>query len=562
MQSTILSVDDDEASRYVIASTLRRSGFIVLEADTGEYALNLALKQPDLVLLDVNLPDISGFEVCRRLKNDPKTASIPVVHISATRLDSNAAAEGLEGGADGYLTQPVEPEVLVATINAVLRAKKAELQWQITFDSILDGICLLGPNKEILKYNKAFHELLNLQEHPLSQITINDLLKSSKDFSPDKTVQDFHIGDRCFHMTLHDVKNAMTEPNGFVLTIADITERKRAQETLQMSDERLRAVLDNTTAFVYIVDRSNKFLLVNRQFEFQFGKAHQEFTGKSLSEIFGPDIVEPFLKNNAEVYEHLAPMEFEESAPLPDGMHTFISIKVPLFDKDGYPYAICGISTDITERKRGEEVVKASLQEKEMLLQEIHHRVKNNLQVIISLLGLQSQHISDSQALRILEESRSRIQAMALIHENLYTEHGAEGVNLNAYLRLLTSQIFSGYSLNKNIDLAFHGEHVTVDVNRAVPIGLILNELLTNSLKYAYDDVSHGELEVSVKETDGKIILTTRDNGCGLPPLEQLNKSKTLGWNLITLLIRQIDGKLEVLTDNPGTNIRITFSRT
>jgi PAS domain S-box-containing protein len=559
MQSTILSVDDNEASRYVIARTLRRSGFNVVEAHTGENALSMARQQPDLVLLDVNLPDISGFEVCRRLKSDPQTSSIPILHLSATRVDPGAAVQGLEAGADAYLTLPVEPEVLVATIHALLRAKKAELQWQITFDSIRDGICLLGPNKEIIKYNKAFQELSFSDLS--SATTVDDVFKESRDYSPEKTVQDFHIYDRCFHMTIHEVKNALTEPNGFVLTIADITEGKRAQETLQMIDERLRAVLNNTTAFIYILDRSNKFLLVNRQFEFEFGKTPQEFAGKSMTEIFPPDIAGALIENNQKVFKHLTAMEFEESVPMQDGMHTFISIKVPLFDKDGYAYAICGISTDITERKQAEEVVKASLLEKEMLLQEIHHRVKNNLQVVISLLGLQSQHITDTQALKILDESRNRIQAMALIHENLYTEHGAEGVNLNAYLRLLSTQIFSGYSLNRNIDLVFHGEHVTVDVNRAIPIGLILNELLTNSLKYAYDDVSRCELEVSVKEADGQIVLITRDNGRGLPPIEEMNQSKTLGWSLITLLVRQINGRLEVLQDRPGTNIRISFSR-
>jgi PAS domain S-box-containing protein len=435
MASKILNVDDDQAQRYVIGTTLKRSGFEVWDAGTGQLALDLAKKQPDLVLLDVNLPDISGFEVCQRLRNDPQTSSIPILHISASHVDSDAAVKGLEGGADGYLVHPIEPAVLVATINALLRAKKAEVQWQTTFDSIRDGICLLDINKEILKCNEAFQRMIQTKDEDLAGLNAHDLLQGqSKAELTDAKSQEFDIGDRCYRMSLHDVKNGLGELNGSVLTLADITERKQAEET-----------------------------------------------------------------------------------------------------------------------------VRASLQEKEMLLQEIHHRVKNNLQVIMSLLGLQSLQVTDSEALQILNESRSRIKAMALIHENLYTAHESSGLNLTSYLKLLSGQIMEGYNLSKNIELIYDGDQVIVDINKAVPIGLVLNELLTNSLKYAYSDVSRGTLEVNVLKRNGKIEVMTRDNGRGLPSEEILQKSKTLGWKLINLLVKQVDGTLEILNDRPGANIRITF---
>jgi len=434
MASTILNVDDDETSRYMINATLRHSGFNVWDANTGESAINLAHNQPDLILLDVNLPDINGFEVCRRLKNDPQTSAIPILHLSASRIDTSAAVQGLEGGADGYLTHPVDSTILVATINALLRAKRAEIQWQTTFDSIRDGICLLTLDKKILKYNKAFQEKLDFK-NDLRNSDINGFLQSrSKDFIPEQPSQEFQIGNSWFSMIFHDVRNGLGQLNGFVLTLLDITGRKQAEETLQ-----------------------------------------------------------------------------------------------------------------------------ASLLEKEMLLQEIHHRVKNNLQVIVSLLGLQSQQVSDPQALQALEESRDRIKAMGLIHENLYRERDSSGVNLNAYLKTIAHQIVSGYSLSKNIELTYKGDQVGIDLNKAMPIGLILNELLTNSLKYAYDDVSRGILEVSLIKSDNSIELLVRDNGRGLESEAKLTNSKKLGWKLISLLTRQIDGQLEILWDRPGTNIRISF---
>ncbi len=409
----ILNVDANETSRDNIGNALKRSGFDVWEATNGETALDLARNHPDLVLLNFTLPDISGLEVCRRLKNDPETSSIPILRITASQNDYPATTLAA-GSADAYLIHPVEPAVLTSTINAFLRAKKAEVQWQTTFDSIGDGICLLGLEKEVLRYNKAFENMLQLKEEDLKAPDINDLLqRKSLDFSPKRSSQDFHIESRCFHMALNDVQDISGRENGFVLTITDITNRRHAEEALEVLDDRLHAVLDNTTALVYIVDTSNKILLANQSFETLLGKTKKELIGKSLYELFPNDVAKTFAENNAIVLERLTPIEFEESNSQIDGPHTYISVKVPLFDKQGKPYAICGISTDITLRKQAEEKIRSSLLEKEILLQEIHHRVKNNLQVIISLLGLQSQHLVESEAINILEESRRRIKAMA-----------------------------------------------------------------------------------------------------------------------------------------------------
>lgn len=123
---TILNVDDDDACRYAIGKTLQHSGFQVKEASTGEEALRVAQEEPDLILLDVNLPDMSGFEVCNTLKSDPKTSSIPVLHLSATHKDDQSKIAGLGSGADGFLTHPIEPEVLIAYIKALLRARSSE----------------------------------------------------------------------------------------------------------------------------------------------------------------------------------------------------------------------------------------------------------------------------------------------------------------------------------------------------------------------------------------------------------------------------------------------------
>ncbi|MFN7131375.1 MAG: response regulator, partial [Myxococcales bacterium] len=171
---TILNVDDNDANRYVVTRILQRAGFRVLEAATGAQALALAQQKPALIILDVKLPDISGFEVCRRVKANPETASVSVLHLSASFVESEARTQGLDGGADGYLTRPVEAPELIASVRALLRAHSAEQaaseaarQWQATFDGISDGVCLVNGAGRVLRCNRALAAMLDTTQEQL-----------------------------------------------------------------------------------------------------------------------------------------------------------------------------------------------------------------------------------------------------------------------------------------------------------------------------------------------------------------------------------------------------------
>ncbi len=168
LETTILLVDDDETKRYTIAKTLRRANYAVEEAGTGSEALRMAAMRPDLVILDVRLPDMDGFEVCRRLKSDPVTRRIPVLHVSSTFVDIEDKVHGLESGADGYLTNVAEPLELIATVRALLRACRAEdaaqltkRQWQTTFDAISDGVLLLDGDGKVVQVNRTLERILD-----------------------------------------------------------------------------------------------------------------------------------------------------------------------------------------------------------------------------------------------------------------------------------------------------------------------------------------------------------------------------------------------------------------
>jgi two-component sensor histidine kinase len=234
----------------------------------------------------------------------------------------------------------------------------------------------------------------------------------------------------------------------------------------------------------------------------------------------------------------------------------------PRFSSTGEFMGIAGSSPDITERKQSEEIIKASLQEKDILLREIHHRVKNNLQVISGLLDLQAMSVGNPELMERLNESQSRIQAMAMVHEKLYSSKDFSRIDLADYVRTLSKDLFKSYKINPGkIDLIIQTDGVVyVDINKAIPCGLILNELISNALKHAFPGDRHGELQVLMGETkNAEIEIIIRDNGLGLPDDVDIHQPQTLGLDLVNGLIKnQLDGQIEVRRDN-GTEFRIKF---
>ena len=236
-------------------------------------------------------------------------------------------------------------------------------------------------------------------------------------------------------------------------------------------------------------------------------------------------------------------------------------------DNDGRPLFIQGIAYDITESKRAEEAVrahaeqmKASLAEKEVLLKEIHHRVKNNLQVISSLLKLQSGHVHDKAALDMFNESRGRIQTMALVHEKLYQSGNLSQIDFAAYVESLTTLLLRSYSSRGNwVTIEKEIREVSLGIDVAVPLGMIINELVSNSLKYAFPPDRAGRIRLELgRATNGFYFLTIADDGVGLPPDFDFTSTGTLGMQLVRMLTQQIGGTIEI-SKIGGTEFRISF---
>ncbi|MEH2137871.1 hybrid sensor histidine kinase/response regulator [Nostoc sp.] len=259
---TILHVDDNEANRYIVTRILQNVGFTVVEAATGTAGLKAAAEhQPALVILDVKLPDISGFEVCRQIKANPETAFIPVLHLSASFIQSQDKAEGLDSGADAYLAQPVEPIELLATVRSLLRIRRAEeaalssaREWQTTFDSIKDSVCLVDQEGIILRCNRAMmqlfckpaQEILGCVHHELmgAQLGIGDgaCFRRAKE-THQRQVLEFQSRERWFAKTIDPVFDGHGNLTGVVFILSDITERKQAEALLQEQNEHLNRLM-------------------------------------------------------------------------------------------------------------------------------------------------------------------------------------------------------------------------------------------------------------------------------------------------------------------------------
>lgn len=237
----------------------------------------------------------------------------------------------------------------------------------------------------------------------------------------------------------------------------------------------------------------------------------------------------------------------------------FLVTAAPIKDQSGNILGDVHIARDITERKKVEKKLENSLNDKEMLIKEIHHRVKNNLMIISSLLSIQARYIKDKEIQNIFKESQSRARSMALIHEKLYMNDDNKKIDFGSYIHELINELFRTYADQPgNVFLELEIDSYKLDVNTAIPLGLVINELVSNSLKHAFPDNRTGIIKVEFHRENNEFILTLSDDGIGLPEGFKIENANSMGLILVKNLVEQVDGILE-LVRKPGTKFTIRF---
>ncbi|HEX9161224.1 MAG TPA: PAS domain S-box protein [Thermoanaerobaculia bacterium] len=337
--------------------------------------------------------------------------------------------------------------------------------------------------------------------------------------------------------------------------VRDLTERARAEQ-------KFRGFLESAPDAVVVIDRQGRIAIVNSLTESMFGYKREELLGQPV-EILVPERYREQHVGDRDRYSQAPrkrPMGLgrELLGRRKDGTEFPVEISLSPLETEQGPL-VTSIVRDTTESRETERRITASLREKEALLKEIHHRVKNNLQVISSLLRLQERNIEEPRIRQLFAESQQRIQSMALVHEKLYRAGDLARIDFSDYARSLSALLLSAFGL-ANGPVALHviaPEPVFLSVDTAVPCGLILNELVTNSLKHAFPAERSGEIRVSVTCHDGEVALSVSDNGVGADS-ERIERSETLGLRLVKTLVRQLDGKLEISAQE-GLAFRVTF---
>jgi PAS domain S-box-containing protein len=336
----------------------------------------------------------------------------------------------------------------------------------------------------------------------------------------------------------------------------------KALELVKHAEAKLRNIFENAAEGIFQTGIEGRILSCNPATASILGYESPDELIASVTDIERQLYVNP--KRREELLEMLRDQEnvknFEVEFYRKDGSSQWTQLSLHAnFDEKGEITHLDGIMLDISERKRAEELIRNSLHEKETLLREIHHRVKNNLQIINTLLDLQSYSISDEQARRFFNECQDRIRSMAMIHEKLYETVDFVSIDFAAYLDNLVNQLFRTYVPDDRISLTVQSDDLTMGIDEAIPCGLIVNELISNSLKHAFPSGGSGRLTVRLRvDEDRMITLEVADSGVGLSPGLDFRNCDTLGLQLVTLLVRQLDGEL-TLGDGPGTAFTIRF---
>jgi PAS domain S-box-containing protein len=337
-------------------------------------------------------------------------------------------------------------------------------------------------------------------------------------------------------------------------------EHRQSEEALRESEARYRGLVESAKDLIFTVSHEGLITSLNPAFETITGWPRSMWLDKQLEDLVHPDDL-PLITGFYECFSDGRHSSMEMR--ILSKAHEYLIMDVSMVPQtwNGKIVRCLGIARDITKRRKDEEKLKDSLKEKEILLREIHHRVKNNMQVISGLLMLQEELSDDEKVIGILKDCQNRITSMALIHEKLYKSRNLSKIDFKEYVEELISVLFESYMASESkIALKVNVENISLGIDLAIPCGLIINELVTNSLKYAFPDGRNGEIKISLHSAGEDMIeLVEGDNGVGIPDSLDFRNTQSLGLHIVNLLVEnQLHGEI-TLNKGKGTEFRIKF---
>lgn len=509
-------------------------------------------------------------------------------HSLATRFEKLVShARGIESGEEAgeWPSDPVREFKLLGealqSMADTLREREKSQNTQVYFlqqlmDSIPIPVYYKDAGGRYLGCNGAFEILMGMTRKEIVGKTVHEV--ASKDRAGRHHEADLVLirhpgeqtyeasgmyGDGAYHTVIFKKAtffDADDRVAGIVGALMDITERKRAEEKLRESEQKFR-VLADTAPTAIVVFQGEYFVYVNPFAVRLFGYSKSELLGMKFWEWAHPECRGMAMERGmARQQGDSVPSQYELRFVKKNGEEGWMIVSAGRIEFEGRPGGIATF-VDITEAKRAEEILKIALAEKIVLLKEVHHRVKNNLQIISSLLDLQADSIHDERSRSNLLESQNRVRTMALVHERLYMSKDFTTIDLGEYIRDLAQYLFQSYASNgSQISLRLDAKEMSMDIDRAIPCGLIINELVSNALKHAFPGQRHGEIVIRCNDDErGRITLVVADTGVGLPAGLDFRDIPSMGLQLVDLLVKQLRGSMNIDSRQNGTEFLIQF---
>ncbi len=461
--------------------------------------------------------------------------------------------------------------------------RRSEENFKTIFDQAIVGIASISVKGDFLELNNRFCEITGYSMNELLGMN-HSILTHTDDLDIDKNyisrvlkgeIDSYTMERRCIHKDGHIVwvhlyTNVIRDENrnirSAIAVIDDISSRKMAEIALKESESHYHILADHMSDAIWLMDMNLNTTYCSPSVVKLRGYTAEEILQLPLKKQVTEDSLkraliifnEEMKKVNADPsYTFVIPIELEYSKKDGSTFHgdsTFTLIR----GVNGIPESILGEARDMTERKRAEEKINKLLIEKELLLKEVHHRIKNNMFTIASLLYLQADSIEDPDVASHLTDASNRVNSMMLIYDKLYKSSDFREISAEVYLTELIESISTAINISSNIEIIKNIENCFIDTALLYPVGIIINELLSNTFKYAFPDKRDGKINISLLKNENVIKINLHDNGIGLSESVISMESKGFGINLVKILVEQLKGEIAVSGDN-GADYIITF---
>lgn len=582
-RKTILLVEDEVIFATALSKKLETFGYIPILAHSGEEALELLDSHTEihLVLMDIDLGH--GMDGTKTAQKILENKTLPIVfHTSHFEQDIVERVKDITRY--GYVIKNSGDFVLMSSIamafdlfeahqetkneyTAMEALKELSEHTGTLLNRITDSVVSLDKNWKytylnepaLSNFKKTREEIIGKSIWEIFPDIIGTELEKKLKISMQKQVShEFENYYEPYNMSVRI--RCYPSKDGVTLLYQDITKSKEDEKKAKEATNLLYSVVENIPNMIFIKRADNlRFVLFNRAGENLLGYQKEELLGKNDYDFFPKEQADFFTDKDKDVLATREILDIkEEFINTPKGTRILHTKKLPLLDDQGKPEYLLGISEDITERKASEEKVKTLLEEKELLLKEVHHRIKNNMLTIISLLFLQKESLSDSAAITALDDASSRIQSMLVLYDKLYRSTDFKELSIPTYLPSLIDEIISNFPNHKIIKIEKNIDDFILPSSILFPIGIMVNEILTNAMKYAFVDRTSGLLSITATKKEDVILFSIQDNGVGMPESIHFANSSGFGLQLVQMLAKQIRGKVDI-ERNQGTKFTLEF---